>query len=389
MKKYITIAILLLLASSVKAQSRYITVVFGNGDTVKMTVMDAYRLWPDSATLLKASNDSIAGKMSKRDTSINVMSRFSAQQSIAAIQARIDSADNAITAKQASASLASVATSGSYSDLSNKPTIPAAIDTASLSNRINAKANTSSIPDTTSLSNRINSKQATIGYTPANNADTSLFIRKVDTVRQTAPITRYDVDSMRQRLNAGLNGKFTTPSGTALQYVRGDGTLATLPVTDSTIFQTKFGVDSMRRRLDANIVTPGTYNTVTVNAKGQVTSGQVATPAPTTVTLNSGAILSATQSTRVSYTVTNTVVLSALVLSGSSMAYLETSPNNSTWTTISQTGYSDAILIGGSLNKSVTGNIQGEVPANYYRRIRTVVAGGGSATYTCGQETPY
>lgn len=162
----------------------------------------------------------------------------------------------------------------------------------------------------------------------------------------------------------------TITTGTTAQYYRGDKTWVNFPTIPNVSGAT------------------GTYNTVTIN-NGLVTSGSVSSPSAVTITLNSSSQISTTQSARVSYSVTTTIALTALVLSGNGMAYLEISPNNSTWTTISQTGYSDAILVGGSLNKIVVGNLQGEIPAGYYRRIRTSVAGGGTITYTCGQETIY
>lgn len=136
-------------------------------------------------------------------------------------------------------------------------------------------------------------------------------------------------------------------------------------------------------------VSAGTYNTVTVDVKGRVTTGNVATPTTVTKSLNTSYQLSTTQSTRVSYSITSTITLTVIVLAGSVIAYLEISPNNSAWTTISQAGYSDGVGVGLALIKSVTNNVQGEVPAGYYVRIRTVTTGGGAASYTCGQETPY
>lgn len=109
-----------------------------------------------------------------------------------------------------------------------------------------------------------------------------------------------------------------------------------------------------------------------------------------TKTLNgAGVQISTTKNTKVSYTVTHTIALTLLVSTGSSMAYLEISPNNSTWTTVSQGGVSRSLAVAVSLNDLLVTNLQCDVPAGWYVRIRSVVSGGGTATYTCGQEVQY
>lgn len=148
---------------------------------------------------------------------------------------------------------------------------------------------------------------------------------------------------------------------------------------------------SITANLNTSGVTAGTYNgSYTVNNKGIVTAATNASfnNSPT-VTLNTSKQISTTNNARVSYSVTHSIALTVVVLAGASQAYLEISPNNSTWTTISQSGYSDGVGVGLSLVKTTTGNIQGEVPAGYYVRIRTVTSGGGSAAFTSGQEVTY
>lgn len=139
-----------------------------------------------------------------------------------------------------------------------------------------------------------------------------------------------------------------------------------------------------------NIGTPGTYNTVVTDAQGRVTTGYSATPASVTRNITGTSFqVSTLQASRVKYTITHTVALTLLLSSGSSMAYLEISPNNSTWTLVDQAGFSRALTVAVALNDSMTNNISAEVPVGYYVRVRTVTSGGGSATYTCGQETIY
>lgn len=142
-------------------------------------------------------------------------------------------------------------------------------------------------------------------------------------------------------------------------------------------------------------IVAGTYNTLTVDSKGRVIAGSIASPTTIGRTLNSPFRPSTNQSTRVNYSITHTIGLTLVLASGSSMAYLEISPDNGSgsstgvWTTICQGGYSDGVAIAVVLTKTNTSNVQGEVPVGYWVRIRTVVSGGGSAAYTCGQETTY
>lgn len=107
-------------------------------------------------------------------------------------------------------------------------------------------------------------------------------------------------------------------------------------------------------------------------------------------TINAAGVqISTTKNTRVSYTVTHTIALTLLLSSGSSMVFLEISPNNSTWTSISQAGFSDAVAVAVALNKTSTNNVQGEVPSGWYVRLRAVTSGAGSAAFTVGQEVQY
>lgn len=99
-----------------------------------------------------------------------------------------------------------------------------------------------------------------------------------------------------------------------------------------------------------------------------------------------GVQLSSTRDVIVSYSVTHTIALTLLLSSGSSQVFLEISPNNTTWTSISQAGYSDAVAVAVSLNKTTTSNVQGVVPAGFFVRLRAVTSGAGSATYVSGQE---
>jgi hypothetical protein len=136
--------------------------------------------------------------------------------------------------------------SGSYSDLTNKPFIPAAVtktsqlenDSGYVSNviypvvSVNAKtgavvlsaadvgaaasSHTHSITDITGLQNSLD-----------NKASTSSLSSYATTDSVNSALGNY---TNTQTLTNLLNGKFNTPLGTINQYLRGDGTTATFPM---------------------------------------------------------------------------------------------------------------------------------------------------------------
>lgn len=153
-----------------------------------------------------------------------------------------------------------------------------------------------------------------------------------------------------------------------------------------------FYFTNSRARLAINLTTTGsgaaTYDSSTGNLNIPTnTPVALSFNNSATKTLNgAGVQLSTTRDAFVSYSITHNVVLTLAVLNGSSQAYLEISPNNTTWTTISQAGFSRTLALSLAINDSSVTNIQGVVPAGWYIRIRSVVSGGGSASFTFGQE---
>lgn len=120
-------------------------------------------------------------------------------------------------------SLATVATSGAYADLTGKPTIPSA--------QVNTDWNAGS-----GVAQLLNKPTTLAGY------------GITDGVTQTALTSALSSYATTSALTSGLATKFNQPAGTTAQYIRGDGSLAALPVA---------------RRIE-------TYNGTT-NASGQIT----------------------------------------------------------------------------------------------------------------------
>ena len=108
-------------------------------------------------------------------------------------------------------------------------------------------------------------------------------------------------------------------------------------------------------------------------------------------TLNAAYQSIAGRGTLCTYTVTITTALSLLNDNSSGKAYLEISPDNTTWTTINSAGITQslAVSITVGLNESVDYNLQGSFPKGWYCRIRTVVSGGSTITMTSGQEVMF
>lgn len=191
--------------------------------------------------------------------------------------------------------LATVATSGSYNDLNTKPTF-AAVATSGMFVDLLSKPTTLS------------------GYGITDGATSSA-------------------------LSAGLAGKFNTPTGTTSQYVRGDGTLATLPAVTARSFayptrslSTCFQISSTR---DAQ-VTYGVDISTTVTLGGSP-QGTVFLRTYTNNTCTTGqqTIISSTagQPTTLSVTVGQTMVgtanLSGMIPAGT-WVQIETQNNSGT-----------------------------------------------------------
>lgn len=273
--------------------------------------------------------------------------------------------------------------SGAYADLTGKPTIPTLVSeltndtgfitTAALSGYLTSSSAASTyVPlirtvNGKALTANISITKADVGLGNADN--TSDAAKPVSTAAQTAldgkaalvhthaasdivSGTLADARipalaiSKTTGLQAALDAKFNTPSGTTAQYVRGDGSLATLPTTPARVFS-----------------------------------------APVTVSLNTAAQLSTTRDVLVSYPIE--VANSSLLLGAASGSlYLEYA-DNSAFTTNVVTFGPFTSAISGVLSLINTGptTVTGVIPAGKYRRVRSVT-NSGTVTFTprAGQE---
>lgn len=281
-----------------------------------------------------------------------------------------------------------VATSGSYTDLSNKPAIPS-------QNVYNA--GTGLIKSGTEPSATF-SVDPTQFMTLSSAADT-ISAMKNNINGKADKATTISINGIPQNLSANRSwtvgdlmssGSYANPSWiTTLAYSKLTGA-PTIPGNTSQITEsTNLYYTDARARAALSAGSGITYNSAT----GQI-SASASTPtynnAPARPVNGTSFQISASKATRVSYSVTHTIALTLVLSSGSSMVYLEISPNGTTgWVTINQAGFSDAVAVAVALNKSVTNNVQGEVPVGYYCRLRSVTAGAGSVAFSSGQETQY
>lgn len=154
-------------------------------------------------------------------------------------------------------SLAPVATSGAYADLAGKPSIPAAqvnSDWSSVSgvSQILNKPTlfSGAYADLTGKPVLFSGAYSDLTGVPLMFAPSAHTHAAADIVSGTLAVAHIPTLAISQTsgLQTALDSKFSTPTGTTAQYIRGDGSLATLPIA---------------KRIE-------TY-TGTTNASGQVT----------------------------------------------------------------------------------------------------------------------
>lgn len=164
-------------------------------------------------------------------------------------------------------------------------------------------------------------------------------------------------ESSITNLVSDLASKFAAPGGTTAQYVRGDGTLATLPVNPTRTFNNA-----------------ASHSIVTTAAAAN------------------GFQLSTTQDTSVFYSVN---INTTATIAGSADGYVAleiASTNSSTasdWKEISRARNGQAISLAITLQsvQNISSEVMGIVPTGYYVRLRSVnVSGTPTYTYVSGQE---
>lgn len=200
-------------------------------------------------------------------------------------------------------------------------------------------------------------------------------------------------------LQAALDSKFSTPSGTTSQYVRGDGSLAAFPaIPGGTVTSVTAGTGLAGGTITTSGTismpttgTAGSYANVTTDAQGRVTAGTNRSQAAATRALNTAFQISATRDAWVSYSVQITVTAS--IAGGQNGDVILEIASDSGFTANVQTlaisglgqTYTLAVAIQGV--QPQTGVVTGYVPAGYYTRLRTVNTTGTPAfAYRAGQE---
>lgn len=221
----------------------------------------------------------------------------------------------------------------------------------------------------------------------------------------TANLANYATTSA---LSSGLAGKYAQPGGTTAQYIRGDGSLATLDAypagTNPANYLTSISASQVTTALGFTPLTQaGTRSAISLTTTGSgaatynSATGVINVPTPQTAqarvfanptrALNTAFQISATRDAQVVYTV-DISVTSVLLAGASGRAYLDYA-DDSAFTTNVVTINSSPNATGGVLNVTNLGggNVTGIIPAGKYARIRTVnVSGTPTFTFQGSQE---
>lgn len=382
----------------------------------------------DTATLTRAvvppSGGGVNGVMGYNGT-INLPVFFRFGSGLALDSGAVVALPQAWTDITGKPNFAAVATSGAYADLTGRPTIPAAqqqVDwlavagVTSIANKPSlapvatsgAYADLSGKPalfsgaygDLTGIPATFAPAAHTQGWSTITSTPTTLAGYGIsDGVTQAALATTLGGYATTAALTSGLAGKFNTPTGTAAQYLRGDGSVATFPaIPGGTVASITAGTGLAGGTITTtgtislpNIGTAGTYANVTTDAQGRVTAGTSRSQSAATRALNTAFQISATRDADARYSVQCTVTAS--ITGGQNCdVFLEIASDQAFTTNVQQVGvvgqgqvYTLAVAIQGV--QPQTQQIIGYVPAGYWARIRTAQnLGAPSFAYRLGQE---
>lgn len=439
------------------------------------TYVDAYVA--DSGTPLATKFSSMQSELDTMASTVDMESHVVSE--LATMEASIQSQITSTVS-----GLATVASTGSYTDLSNKPTIFSG-NYAQLTNvpmEFMAKYHTHELDDitdlisilaskaeTSTLSNyllnsnftwtNISGKPTTVssftndanyvtssGLTTAlgSYATSSSLAGYVTSSSLATTLGSYPTSSsltstlgnyaLTSSVTSGLASKFNNPSGTTLQYLRGDGSVATFPTIPTIPSLVTVSVDGLMSASDkvklngiaplatanssdatllaranhtgtqavstitglATVATTGSYNDLSDKPSIPTVSVPVINNNPgrtlITSTAATGFQVSSTKYSDVRYNVSTTTT-ATIGGPSSGDVVLETATTNSTtpsdWTIIDSSGNTQTITLAVVLNsvQVVKGTIGGVIPPGNYVRIRSVTnSGTPSFSYIRGQE---
>lgn len=216
-----------------------------------------------------------------------------------------------------------------------------------------------------------------LGFTPYDTSNPAGFVTGS---ALTSTLGGYATTSA---LSTGLAGKFSTPTGTIGQYLRGDGSVAAFPaVGTGSVTSITAGTGLAGGTITTTgtislptVATPGSYTNVTVDAQGRVTSGTARSTTFLTRALNTCALVSATRDADVLYNVE--ITASAALIGGQrGTAYLETFTDGACTLGAqevmrSTNGNTSALIVAVGNVSNTTLTLQGPVSAGLYLKIRT------------------
>lgn len=171
-------------------------------------------------------------------------------------------------------------------------------------------------------------------------------------------MNKQTADGSISSIMAAIAAKFTTPGGTTVQYVRGDGTLATFPTIPSTSRATS--------TLSLSLVGTGATGT------------QISSTKDSTVRLT----VSASTTSTIGGPSTSLVALKIC------------STNNATegsWTTVATLENDQTVTLAVILNsvQVLKGQVCADVPAGWYVKLVNSGTGTHSESFVSGQQTIY